>query len=243
MNPGPGMLTQLAYRPDKDVTAPRTLVWHDLELRLSTTDRGPGSMSSRFDNNFGADTTVVYSGDLTMSTQAAGPRSGPRPFDYVIEFQQPFLYDPSEGNLIIDFRVSSIEGGPRIDGPRYYDGQDRTLLALSPSATDAIVMFDAHNVVEFTVGPATLRGDMNRDGEVNGLDVDPFVNVLLNGLYQAEADLNGDNGIDGLDVDPFVAAVVGGGAAAVPEPSTLLLCIIALVVVGGWRKWSGCLTT
>jgi hypothetical protein len=40
-----------------------------------------------------------------------------------------------------------------------------------------------------------------------------------------------------LDVDLFVAAVVGAGVAAVPEPSTLLLCIIALDVVGGWRKW------
>jgi hypothetical protein len=40
-----------------------------------------------------------------------------------------------------------------------------------------------------------------------------------------------------LDVDPFVVAVVGGGVAAVPEPSTLLLCLIALGLVTGWRKW------
>ena len=51
--------------------------------------------------------------------------------------------------------------------------------------------------------------------------------------------MNEDGVVNGLDVDPFVAAVVGGGAAAVPEPSTLLLCIVALGVIGGWRKWSG----
>jgi hypothetical protein len=85
----------------------------------------------------------------------------------------------------------------------------------------------------------TLLGDVNLDGEVNGLDVDPFVDVLLNGPYQAEADMNVDQVVNGLDVDPFVAAVVGGGGAqAVPEPSTLLLCLVALGVVALWWKRS-----
>jgi hypothetical protein len=68
------------------------------------------------------------------------------------------------------------------------------------------------------------------------LDVDPFIGVLLGGTYQTEADMNKDALVNGLDVDPFVEAVVGGGTAAVPEPSTLLLCLVALGVVGGWWK-------
>jgi hypothetical protein len=80
-------------------------------------------------------------------------------------------------------------------------------------------------------------GDLNFDGEVNGLDVDPFVDVLLNGPYQIEADMNEDMEVNGLDVDPFVEAVVGGGVAAVPEPSTLLLCLIALGLVTRRRRW------
>ena len=81
-----------------------------------------------------------------------------------------------------------------------------------------------------------VLGDVNDDGEVNGLDVDPFVEVLLSGPYQAEADMNEDEVVNGLDVDPFVAAVVGG-VQQIPEPSTLLLCIVALGVVSGWRRW------
>jgi hypothetical protein len=75
-------------------------------------------------------------------------------------------------------------------------------------------------------------GDVNLDGDVNGLDVDPFVGVLLNGPYQVEADMNEDGDVNGLDVDPFVAAVVGGGVAAVPEPATLaLLAAAGLLIV------------
>jgi hypothetical protein len=82
-----------------------------------------------------------------------------------------------------------------------------------------------------------LLGDVNMDGVVNGLDVDPFVGLVTSGTYQAEGDMNEDGVVNGLDVDPFVAAVVGGGTQLVPEPSTLLLVLIALGVVGGWRKW------
>jgi hypothetical protein len=85
-----------------------------------------------------------------------------------------------------------------------------------------------------------LLGDLNFDGEVNGLDVDPFVDVLLSGPYQTEADMNEDRVVNGLDVDSFVAAIdqsLGGGTQQIPEPPTLLLCITALGVVAGWRKW------
>ena len=83
-----------------------------------------------------------------------------------------------------------------------------------------------YGYVEYVTGPVLL-GDVNLDGEVNGLDVDPFVDVLLNGPYQAEADMNEDGVVNGLDVDPFVAAIVGGGVQAVPEPSTLALVGLA----------------
>jgi hypothetical protein len=79
-----------------------------------------------------------------------------------------------------------------------------------------------------------IVGDVSGDGEVNGLDVDPFVDVLLNGstelLLYLKADMNGDGEVNGLDVDPFVAAVIGSpGQARVPEPSTIVLAGLALL--------------
>jgi hypothetical protein len=80
-------------------------------------------------------------------------------------------------------------------------------------------------------------GDVNHDADVNGLDVDPFVDVLLASRFDVAADMNGDGVVNGLDVEPFVAAV-GGGTHQIPEPSTLLLVLVALGVIGGWRKWA-----
>ena len=78
---------------------------------------------------------------------------------------------------------------------------------------------------------------MNDDGVVNGLDVDPFVDVLLNGTTDAamqdRADVNDDSIVNGLDVDPFVALVVGGSVAAVPEPSSLVLLLLGLASLFG----------
>ncbi len=95
---------------------------------------------------------------------------------------------------------------------------------------------DTVAVTMIVVPEPSILGDVNLDGLVNGLDVDPFVDVLLSGPYQVEADMNNDHVVNGLDVDPFVAAVVDGGTQPIPEPATLLLASVALGVVGGWRK-------
>ncbi|OHB75059.1 MAG: hypothetical protein A2W31_04780 [Planctomycetes bacterium RBG_16_64_10] len=87
-------------------------------------------------------------------------------------------------------------------------------------------------------GNATL-GDVNLDGAVNGLDVNPFVERVISGPYQVEADLNEDGSVDGLDVNPFVDVVVSGGAGMaaeariVPEPATAALAGVGMVVLVG----------
>ena len=53
-------------------------------------------------------------------------------------------------------------------------------------------------------------GDVNLDGFVTLLDVDPFVNLLTSSQFQCEADVNGDGQVTLLDVDPFVALLTGG---------------------------------
>ncbi len=52
-------------------------------------------------------------------------------------------------------------------------------------------------------------GDVNRDGNVDILDVAPFVDAIT-GDFDCAADVNGDGAVDILDVAPFVALLTGG---------------------------------
>ncbi len=58
-------------------------------------------------------------------------------------------------------------------------------------------------------GEKTLLGDVNCDGLINLLDVDPFVILLSRGGFSEKADMNEDGSVNLLDVDLFIAALSG----------------------------------
>ena len=97
---GRNSLVSISWRPDESVTGPNHASIDDLELRLSTTNAKPGTLSSSMDDNIGGDELVVYSGAIDFRTEGAGAETGPRAFDYVIDFQTPFVYDQDQGNLL-----------------------------------------------------------------------------------------------------------------------------------------------
>ena len=64
------------------------------------------------------------------------------------------------------------------------------------------------DVVSVTVG-GILLGDINCDGAVNLLDVQPFVELLSSGEFNAKGDFDGDGVNTLLDVSGFIAALGG----------------------------------
>jgi len=52
--------------------------------------------------------------------------------------------------------------------------------------------------------PELLLGDCNQDGFVNFLDISPFILLLSNGEFLAEADVNQDGDVNFLDIGPFI---------------------------------------
>ena len=63
---------------------------------------------------------------------------------------------------------------------------------------------ERHLVRIFQNSPTRILGDVNRDGIVDDLDTDPFVDVISFGVYQFEADINGDGSVNFLDIAPFL---------------------------------------
>ncbi|MEM9410054.1 MAG: choice-of-anchor tandem repeat NxxGxxAF-containing protein, partial [Planctomycetota bacterium] len=62
-------------------------------------------------------------------------------------------------------------------------------------------------IIDGQKGP--VLGDINLDGLVNLLDVDPFVQLLSLGQFQIEADLNLDGVVNLLDIEPFIDVLSG----------------------------------
>ena len=76
----------------------------------------------------------------------------------------------------------------------------------------ADVLVDGNTVeaaFEMTVNVAKIiKGDVNGDGEVNLLDVQPFIDAI-GGMFVPEADINMDGVVNLLDVQPFIDLLNG----------------------------------
>ena len=83
----------------------------NLEIHLSTTTNPPGSLSTTFSANVGPDDVVVFNGNNQF---LANTPDGP----LAIYFSQPFHYDPTRGNLLMDVRLSQL-AGPGVTDTRY----------------------------------------------------------------------------------------------------------------------------
>ena len=63
----------------------------------------------------------------------------------------------------------------------------------------------ASTVMITRVEDPVVVGDLNGDGFVDLLDVQPFVDALASGVFNESADINEDGFVDLLDVQPFVS--------------------------------------
>jgi len=117
----------------------------------------------------------------------------------------PFLdagYDPdADGFLVGKVELTALVGGHvnLIAGPNDLGISNNGQLLNASFAS-----------VYVNVAPEILLGDVNLDTVVNLLDVDCFVDRVLNGVYQDEADCNDDDDVDLLDVTPFIQILAGG---------------------------------
>jgi len=97
---GPIDIRELVFYATSNTQAP--IPDSTMQLFLSVTDRGVNEISYRpFDDNLGANTRLFanWSGGLSLTN------------DELVIGGVPFYYDPAQGNLLLDLRVSGATAG------------------------------------------------------------------------------------------------------------------------------------
>ncbi|MEK9136132.1 MAG: hypothetical protein AAB393_03330, partial [Bacteroidota bacterium] len=102
--PNGALISGISFRRDDQTPWTGEVTFQAVEIILSTTDRTASSFSSLtpiFAENLGPDARTVFSQSRVHWVLRNFPGQA-NPFDAAIQFSTPFLYDPKQGNLLID---------------------------------------------------------------------------------------------------------------------------------------------
>jgi len=191
----PGKIISLVLRPDESLSSPQEVIYDDLKISLSTTDRQFDDLDFVFEDNIGLDETVVFDGEVLVSTEAIGPEFGPKEFDYRYDFTTPFTYDPTQGNLLMD--VVSFSG----QDIAQIDDQDSTMIGVfspDPLGEEGEIL-NAGLVVKFLFQEAGIPGDFDSNGVLEANDIDLLSAEVRAGSNTPSFDLNDDNLVNNGD--------------------------------------------
>ncbi|MDB6054660.1 MAG: glycoside hydrolase family 18, partial [Verrucomicrobiales bacterium] len=100
---GPITIYEIRFQRQKG-TLPFTNVTINARIAMSTTLKSADGLSTVFANNLGSDEVVVFNGSVAVtSSNAVTTNPATSPFDIVIPLTTPFSFDPSRGNLLVDY--------------------------------------------------------------------------------------------------------------------------------------------
>ena len=121
---------------------------------------------------------------------------------------QAGIDDQSPVDGFVGFRIEAgeLNGWMQISLEANQFGQPTKLTIIDWAYEDSGEEILAGDVGEKGGG---MLGDVNCDGDVNLLDVAPFVDLILSSEFSEKADINDDGAVDLLDVAPFVELLTG----------------------------------
>jgi len=156
---GPVVIDSLAFRLDKDASA-TSASFDDIQVRLSTALTTVATLSTTLANNIGPDETTVFSGPLTLTSSAGA--GNPSDFDLLIPFLVPFQYDPTAGDLLLDWQYTANFGGSsfRIDFNHHNANPFRNIVTYAedsrpaPNGIAEDMLRGGSPIMQFSVSPA-----------------------------------------------------------------------------------------
>lgn len=157
---GNNFLTEVSWRPDGSA-GPFAYSHDRLIVRASVTTVSPSEISWTFAENITGPVTTVVDRPSDVSTQSAGPPGEPKVFDVNLVFDQPFVYDPTEGNLLLDlmfYELVITEGVPAFDGTTVANPDVRLVGTLEGNLDSPTAEYEiGGNILQFTLPePSTL---------------------------------------------------------------------------------------
>lgn len=146
--PQAGVIDKISFRLDNSGPGFGPTVLPDVLIELSTTQRQPDALSDTFADNVGPDVKAVFSGNLSISAPGCNvvfPQ--PCPFDIMIPLQNPFYYDPQNGNLLLDIRIPVCEETSDFDGSLFFEFVSRVYSTDVNSPTASPIDFHTRGLV------------------------------------------------------------------------------------------------
>ncbi|MCL4781494.1 MAG: PEP-CTERM sorting domain-containing protein [Bryobacterales bacterium] len=154
---GPVLISALAYRaaPDEGST---TITAAAMTAYASTSPYAPNSnggntlLTDTFATNLGPDNTLVFSAAPVALSSPGCVGSAVCPFDLVFAFDVPFLYDPTQGFLLIDAFWTGVLQTGALDASDFSPrgGPIATLVGSLDSPTGEVLDLGG-NITQFTV--------------------------------------------------------------------------------------------
>jgi len=99
---GPILVNRLRWRPNDGMAAFTGGTFTQADVRLSTAPMDYTSLTTNFTTNHGPDLTTVYSGSVVHQAGSGGAIGSVPAWTVDIQLTTPFLYDPNQGDLVID---------------------------------------------------------------------------------------------------------------------------------------------
>jgi hypothetical protein len=145
----------VAFNNRADITQTQSLNWHNGDQRVWMSTTSLNTLTTTFDNNHGADRTLVHDGSRPSPLLATGPAGGPRDFAPGTRLDTPFVYDPSKGNLLIEQLVYGTNTSAQATIDTQLTSQARLILGNPNSPTGILLTEVPVFRFEFVPEPST----------------------------------------------------------------------------------------
>ena len=143
-------ISKISYRWDSSTFANIDITGDDIEIYLSTSSKSPDQLSSTFNDNSGPDMTLVYQGPYTIPGNDS--LIVPRPFTFDIVFQNSFIFDPTQGDLLLEIKNrGETSGVSALDSHNvFFDESSRVFSSIGNPDADTGIANTFALVTKFT---------------------------------------------------------------------------------------------